>query len=238
VAILFDVGGTLWPDGPRDTGILGIESRYLGEAGFLALGATRLRSLGVPGGDAGALAARLADDRVERSRVEQDTLGHVRTVLASSPWPDLDPAAVLDAICIPAREVLEPFPGTIELLRDLKAAGEQLALVSNTQWRSAARYRADFADWGIDDVFAVYVTSLDVGFRKPHPAMFEQAMDLLGADPHDTVMVGDSPTKDMTPAKALGLGTVLVAIQEPPRDTSSADRVVQSIAELRTVLLR
>jgi FMN phosphatase YigB (HAD superfamily) len=51
-------------------------------------------------------------------------------------------------------------------------------------------------------------------------------------------MVGDSPTKDMAPAKKLGMRAVLVAFQtSPPDDAEGADEVVASIGQLREVLL-
>jgi FMN phosphatase YigB (HAD superfamily) len=35
--------------------------------------------------------------------------------------------------------------------------------------------------------------------------MFEHALELLGVDAAQAVMVGDSPTKDVAPAKKLGV---------------------------------
>jgi HAD superfamily hydrolase (TIGR01509 family) len=237
VAFLLDVGGTLWPDGPREARVSGVGSRYLGPAALLAAAAARLQALGVPAARAAVLAAALADDAEERASLRQDTLGHVRRVLRAN-GSQLDPANALDAMCVPAREVLEQFPGALDLLHDLKLAGHRLALVSNTQWRSAARYREDFAGWGAAGCFDAYVTSLDVGFRKPHAAMFEHALELLGVDAAQAVMVGDSPTKDVAPAKRLGMRAVLVAFQTPrPEDAQGADEVVASIGELREVLL-
>jgi HAD superfamily hydrolase (TIGR01662 family) len=196
-----------------------------------------LEALGIPAAHATVLAAALADDAEERASLRQDTLGHVRRVLRAN-GSQLDPAKALSAMCVPACEVLEPFPGALELLHDLKRAGHRIALVSNTQWRSAARYRADFAGWGAAECFDAYVTSLDVGYRKPHTAMFEHALEQLGVDAAQAVMVGDSPTKDVAPAKKLGMRAVLVAFQTAPTDDAQgADEVVASIGELREVLL-
>jgi FMN phosphatase YigB (HAD superfamily) len=51
-------------------------------------------------------------------------------------------------------------------------------------------------------------------------------------------MVGDSLTKDIAPAKKLGMRAVLVAFQtSPPGETHGADQVVASIGELGEVLL-
>ena len=68
--------------------------------------------------------------------------------------------------------------------------------------------------------------------------MFEHALELLGVDAAQAVMVGDSPTKDIAPAKKLGMRAVLVAFQtSPPGETHGADQVVASIGELGEVLL-
>ena len=233
-----DVGGTLWPDGARNDEFVGVESRYLGPPAFVAGGARRLRALGVPAEEATALANALADDAVEEeARLRQDTLDRIRRVLRAKNM-DLDPVATLEAMCVPARDVLDPFPGTISMLRELKRVGKTMALVSNSRWRSGARYREDFAEWEADRCFDAYVTSLDVGFRKPHLAMFKRVLELLGVEATESVMIGDSPSKDVVPAKALDMKTVLVAFQTPPPDDSAgADHVVTSVAALREVLL-
>ena len=110
-------------------------------------------------------------------------------------------------------------PGRLSSSCTTSSAGHRLALVSNTQWRSAARYRATSHVGAPPECFDAYVTSLDVGFRKPHTAMFEHALELLGVDAEQAVMVGDSPGKDMAPAKKLGMRAVLVAIQTSPPPT-------------------
>lgn len=79
-----------------------------------------------------------------------------------------------------------------------------------------------------------YVTSLDVGFRKPHPAMFERALEALGVRASDATMVGDSPGTAIVPAKSLGLRTVLVAIQTDPADHGDADVIVSPMDEPQT----
>ena len=67
--------------------------------------------------------------------------------------------------------------------------------------------------------------------------MFERALEVLGAPAGDTVMIGDSPAKDIAPAKILGIRTVLVALQADPVDYSGADLVVRSMGELEAQLL-
>jgi FMN phosphatase YigB (HAD superfamily) len=68
--------------------------------------------------------------------------------------------------------------------------------------------------------------------------MFERALELLGVDAAQAVMVGYSPTKDIAPAKTLGMRAVLVAFQTSlPDDAQGADKVVATVGQLREVLL-
>jgi FMN phosphatase YigB (HAD superfamily) len=54
--------------------------------------------------------------------------------------------------------------------------------------------------------FAVF--SSEVGKRKPHPAIFERALDALGVAAADSVFVGDRLYEDVRGAGELGMTTV------------------------------
>ena len=82
-------------------------------------------------------------------------------------------------------------------------------IVSNVLWRDAHAYRRDFDDLGWSKHVAGYVSSLDVGWRKPHPAIFERALEALGVDPAATLFVGDTLATDVAGAAALGMHTCL-----------------------------
>ncbi|HEX3055851.1 MAG TPA: HAD-IA family hydrolase, partial [Gaiellaceae bacterium] len=49
----------------------------------------------------------------------------------------------------------------------------------------------------------------EVGWRKPHPAIFERALDALGVEPSATLFVGDTLATDVAGAAALGMRTCL-----------------------------
>ncbi len=53
----------------------------------------------------------------------------------------------------------------------------------------------------------IAVFSSEVGWRKPHPAIFERALDALGVEPARTLFVGDTLATDVAGAAALGLHT-------------------------------
>ena len=97
----------------------------------------------------------------------------------------------------------DAFPA-LDRLRD---RGVALALVTNTDARSLAGLRAEFA---LDDRFDAVVASCEVGARKPDPRVFEAALDRLGVTPERALMVGDSPGPDVDAARDHGLGAVLL----------------------------
>ena len=47
-------------------------------------------------------------------------------------------------------------------------------------------------------------TSETVGYRKPHPKIFEDMIDQLGVKPSEIMYVGDDALNDVAPARAMG----------------------------------
>jgi FMN phosphatase YigB (HAD superfamily) len=134
---------------------------------------------------------------------------------------------------IPARLLLTTFPGTRQLLPHVRGTGARVAVVSNAQWRDGEAYRQDFADLALADLVDAYVSSVDVGYRKPHETMFRTALDALRADPGSTVMVGNSVANDIAPAAALWLRTIDVSIEDEPPTTSPAEVICTSLADVQ-----
>jgi putative hydrolase of the HAD superfamily len=54
------------------------------------------------------------------------------------------------------------------------------------------------------------VTSAGAGARKPAPAIFEQALALVGASPDQAIHVGDTLDEDIAGARAAGIEPVLI----------------------------
>ena len=63
-------------------------------------------------------------------------------------------------------------------------------------------------EFGIDRYFAGIVESAVEGVRKPNPDIFRLAVNRLGVLPADTVMIGDSLSKDILPAMEVGCKTI------------------------------
>jgi putative hydrolase of the HAD superfamily len=58
---------------------------------------------------------------------------------------------------------------------------------------------------GIADLFDATLVSVDFGRRKPHPAIFHEALRQLGAAAGEALFVGDTPADDVEGALGAGL---------------------------------
>ena len=97
---------------------------------------------------------------------------------------------------------------THALLEALRARGLKLGLVSNAIDPPWLLHR-DLEQLGVRELLDVAVFSSEVGWRKPHPAIFERALELLGGiAPERALFVGDSLANDVGGAGALGMTTV------------------------------
>jgi len=63
---------------------------------------------------------------------------------------------------------------------------------------------------GILKFFRFTIFSDEVGYDKPSPIIFKQALKLLGVEPQQTIHVGDLPETDIIGAKGMGMLTVWV----------------------------
>jgi HAD superfamily hydrolase (TIGR01509 family) len=138
-------------------------------------------------------------------RVLYADLGLVRSeeqLLADSRWVELRTAELM-AAGIPWR------PGAADLLRAVDAAGLRSALVTTTPRHIAdIVLRSIRADLG-GDPFDVTICGDEVPARKPDPAPYLQAMDALGVEPDQCVVVEDS---DVGIAAGLAAGAAVLGV--------------------------
>ncbi len=234
-AVLLDIGGTLWPGSWSATDAIW----------SIRMSQLRAAISGYTGESAETFHARLVERMSEQMRrawrggtYEQDTAGVILQVAREFGLPPSAETvlAVRRARRVSPRGHTQPFPGALDLLGVAKSRGMRCAAVSNADWRGGEEYRLDFADLGLDGYFDAVITSLDVGFVKPHPAMFEAAAAAVGCGAAGCVMIGNSEAKDIAPAAELGMRTILVAIEAPKPETSGADAIVGSLTEAAEVL--
>lgn len=99
-----------------------------------------------------------------------------------------------------ARE-LEAYPEVPSVLTELRARGLGIVICSNWDWDLAEAV----ADAGLTELVDDLVSSAWVGARKPHPRIFEAALDKVGGDPATTVFVGDTWGPDAEGPRAAGM---------------------------------
>lgn len=93
------------------------------------------------------------------------------------------------------------------LLEALRKRGLKLAVVSNVG--TPGRLVRELLDaQGLTERVDAVVLSCEVGKRKPHPAIFERALEELGVEAGETLHVGDRLYHDVGGAAALGMTTV------------------------------
>ncbi|WP_114947399.1 HAD-IA family hydrolase [Microvirga calopogonii] len=127
------------------------------------------------------------------------------------------------------------FPGVEPCLEWLRSREDVLLGIATGKSRRGVAHLLDRHGW--HDVFSVIQTADDAP-SKPHPGMILQAMQETGAQPHDTVMVGDS-SFDMGMARAASVLPVGVSWGFQPvaaLTEAGAGPIVHSYAELEKVL--
>ncbi len=235
--VLIDVGGTLWPSGWAATEAIE-QARCERLADVLpALAPPRNVEFSRQLNACRAEYARL----VERDNPLSQDIDAVIHSAARRLGLRLDAAglgAIRDAVCVSPVGRLELFPGARELLARVKSRGWHCVAVSNAGWRNASAYRRDFDDLGIGRYVDAVISSVDVGFRKPHPAPFEAALAAAGCRAAQAVMIGNSAHNDVQPAVALGLRAILVAIEKPRPAVRTAHGVVDSLYDAAAILER
>ena len=96
---------------------------------------------------------------------------------------------------------------------------------------------ADVHHIGIGHYFDFVITSAAIGQPKPHPEIFQAAIELAGTQPEQLLHVGDDPVRDVLGANALGIRTVWVNRDNRPwPGGKEPDAMIREIAELPSLL--
>jgi putative hydrolase of the HAD superfamily len=125
------------------------------------------------------------------------------------------------------------YEDVTEVLRGLHASGFKIGLITNSH-RCLASFQSHFA---LEGLFAVTLSSLDHGYMKPHPSIFESALRAVDVEPGEAVMVGDSFSHDIEGARRLGMRGVLVTrSSDAPAACPPDVAVIQSLRQLPALL--
>ena len=125
-----------------------------------------------------------------------------------------DDATEIDAMVATYREynlshhdtLAKPYEGVTAAVLRLHATGKRLGLVTS-KFKAGAERGLKLV--GLDRAFEIIIGADSVTHPKPHPEPVLKALDLLGADPAQTVFIGDS-RHDLECGRAAGVKTAAV----------------------------
>jgi 2-haloacid dehalogenase len=130
-------------------------------------------------------------------------------------------------------ESLKPFPDVIEALEVLRAAGYQLAILSNGD-----RDMLEAAKPHIGFPFEHVISVQEAGYFKPHWKTYASAEDIIGEDRSSCLFVANHAF-DCICAKSYGMRTAFVDRRKRPfgETPHQADLVVSDFKELAACLV-
>jgi putative hydrolase of the HAD superfamily len=143
----------------------------------------------------------------------------------------------------PVVEAVEAYfkPWKLAVYEDAWKAVERLrsaykfGLISN--FTDTPFLRSSLHRLGLENYFEFVLVSEEVGWRKPHPLIFNRFLHLMGVEARETLFVGDDLRCDIFGAKNVGMKTAWI-VREPDREVEEEanaiqpDYIVQSLEEL------
>lgn len=185
-AVLFDFSGTLFRLEEQDDWFDGITVDEQAVQGHVQ--AELMRRVTAPTGSTVPMNTQQQHNWANRDlepHLHREAYLHV---LRESGLTGEDAAALYPKLVDPASWT--PYPDTAAVLNGLRGNGIKTAVVSNIAFDLRPALAA--AGTGADE----YVLSFEVGVVKPDPAIFSTALQRLGVDAEETLMVGDSEEAD------------------------------------------
>jgi HAD superfamily hydrolase (TIGR01549 family) len=169
--------------------------------------------------------------------IEHTTGAILRGLLSRWGYTDVPASLLLEALQA-MYQVSEAYwhveAETHSILDDLRRQGYRLGLISNAADDANVQRLVDNA--GLRPYFDVILTSAAEGIRKPHPHIFQTALQTWSAHPSQAVMVGDMLSADVIGANNLGIYSVWVTRRVPvpydPVPSVWPDAILENVGEL------
>ena len=124
-------------------------------------------------------------------------------------------------------------PGAVELLDYLTEQGYPLYILSNGFAEVQSR---KLESAGISRYFKRLILSDEIGVTKPDRRLFDYALRLVGAEPSDTLIVGDNYDADILGAMNAGWGTIYFNRDNLPVAGARPDYVVTALSDIKQIL--
>ncbi|GKX66662.1 HAD family hydrolase [Inconstantimicrobium mannanitabidum] len=127
----------------------------------------------------------------------------------------------------------------LDVLSDLKKGGKRICLISNADM-------LDMMHWDnspLCNIFDERIFSCEVGYLKPHPQIYQIALEKMNVIPESCVFIGDGGSDELKGAKTLGMSTIATGYllkrnEEHQKSINQfADYYIEDFNELRSILL-
>lgn len=133
-------------------------------------------------------------------------------------------------------EQIVPYDGVPATLKELQEMGLHMAIITDAHSRDATRRMEKSGLLGFFDSMVAWDM---VKVKKPAHEPFIFALEMMKATPGSSLLVGDSPHRDIRPARALGMRTVYAKYGDrfsSVRECPEADFIINCMDELLPIL--
>jgi putative hydrolase of the HAD superfamily len=130
------------------------------------------------------------------------------------PWQGK--ASLQDLLRVYYREVYQErqiFPEVNNVLQQLSQWGISMGIISNTT-NPVFMKELELENSGLKKYFDFTIYSSGVPFRKPHPSIFQLAINHFQLEPCEILFVGDSLSADIMGAQGVGMKTAWINRKE------------------------
>lgn len=169
---------------------------------------------------------------------EDDFLAMLRKKIAiQASQLGVDDEALINQLAVDCDALVRTNMEATRRVLDVLSERYPMVLVSNFY----GNIHSVLNSYGLDGYFKEIVESAVVGVRKPDPQIFALGVEALGMQPEEVVVVGDSYSKDMTPAHSLGCHTIWIKgkgwnAADEPTDSSSASHIITALTQVLEII--
>jgi putative hydrolase of the HAD superfamily len=188
--------------------------------------------------------SKTVDDEIQRDyaagRPEEVEIGAIYDTALRAVGLEVDPELIERVMELEQEGWLNSVhvgPDVVATLEELQHRGLRLGLVSNAAYLPRLM-NAQLAALGLAKYFSGVTFSSEVGVRKPHPAIYQDALAKVGVEPSRALFIGDRVREDVQGPQSLGMRAVLLREWRQEDDPGVADFVIGRLGELPTVLNR
>ena len=139
----------------------------------------------------------------EYTEIADDKHAKVRLPENEAVWAEF----MANSFRVLSRYYLKLYPGTLETLDKLRAAGKKVYMLSNAQ---AIFTRPEIKLLELDEHMDKIYISSDYGVMKPDPMFITALIETEGLDISKSVMIGNEVRSDMKVAYSVGMDSILL----------------------------